>query len=141
MNRRALAIALAGGLAMLAASPATGRGTQSGVYTTGQADEGARIYAARCAMCHGAQLEGTVETPGLVGKFVANWAGRPLGNLFAYLGRAMPQNAPGTLSPEDTTALVAFILRANGAPAGSRPLSPDAAGLGRIDFEAASLAR
>lgn len=141
MNRRALAIALAGGLAMMMASPAISRGTQSGVYTSGQADQGARIYAARCAMCHGARLEGTVETPGLVGKFVANWGGRPLGNLFAYLGRVMPQNAPGTLSAEDNAALIAFILRANGAPAGNRPLSPDAAGLGRIEFEAVSLAR
>ncbi len=136
MIRRTLVIAVAGGLAIAAASPATSRGTQGGVYTAEQADQGARVYAARCAMCHGARLEGTVETPGLIGKFVANWAGRPVGNLFAYLGRAMPQNAPGTLTGEDNAALIAFILRANGAPAGSRPLSPDAAGLGRIDFDA-----
>src|SRR5690606_29500652 len=42
MNGRTLAIALAGGLAMVVASPATSRGTQSGVYTSQQADQGAR---------------------------------------------------------------------------------------------------
>jgi cytochrome c len=94
------------------------------------------VYAIKCAVCHGAQLEGTVEVPGLVGKFVANWGGRPIGNLFDYLGRAMPQMAPGTLTPRENSELIAFILRENGAPAGSRALPSEAAALQRIDFDA-----
>ena len=93
----------------------------------------------QCAMCHGARLEGTVETPALVGKFVANWANRPLGDLFDYLGRAMPQSSPGKLTPQDNARLVAFILRANGAPAGDTPLPADAAALQRITFDPAGL--
>ena len=126
-----VALALAGGV------PALGKGSQSGVYSAAQADEGAQVYAVRCAMCHGTRLEGTVETPGLVGKFVANWAGRPVGDLFDYLARAMPQGSPGTLGSQDNARLVAFILRANGAPAGDAPLPADGATLRRITFDSA----
>jgi mono/diheme cytochrome c family protein len=136
MKGRALA-ASAAIVALAAGAPAFSKGSQSGVYTAAQADEGARVYATQCAMCHGARLEGTVETPGLVGKFVANWAGRPLGDLFDYLGRAMPQGSPGRLDPQDNARLVAFILRANGAPAGDAALPADAAALRRITFDPA----
>ena len=135
MKGRTLA-GLAAIVALAADAPAVSKGSQSGVYTAAQADEGARVYAVQCAVCHGARLEGTVETPGLVGKFVANWADRPLGDLFDYLARAMPQSSPGTLTPQDDARLVAFILRANGAPAGDAPLPSDGAALRRIDFDA-----
>lgn len=140
MKARALA-GLAATVALAAGAPALSKGSQSGVYTAAQADEGARVYAVQCAMCHGTRLEGTVETPGLVGKFVANWAGRPVSDLFAYLGRAMPQGSPGTLAPADNARLVAFILRANGAPAGDTPLPADGAALQRIAFDAAGPVR
>ena len=134
MGRKPLGWALAA-LLLAAASPAISRGSSDGIYTPAQADQGARVYAMKCAMCHGATLEGTVETPALVGKFVANWAGRPVGNLFAYLGRAMPQNAPGSLTPEENAQVIAFILRANGAPAGSRLLPPDGPALDRLSLD------
>lgn len=130
-NAAAILLVLAG------AGHASARGTLDGVYTAAQAAEGAQVYAQQCAMCHGARLEGTVEVPGLTGKFVANWAGRPVGNLFDYLARAMPQMAPGTLQPADNARLVAFILQANGAPPGTRILPADSAALQRIDFDAA----
>jgi mono/diheme cytochrome c family protein len=135
---RVRALAAVAATALLAAGvPALSKGTRSGVYTVAQADEGARVYAARCAMCHGARLEGTLETPGLVGKFVANWAERPVGDLFDYLARAMPQSSPGTLTPQDNARLVAFLLRANDAPAGDAALPADPAALRRINFDPA----
>lgn len=97
----------------------------AGLYTEQQANAGAAVYAAQCAVCHGAGLEGTYEVPALKGKFVANWAQRPVGNLYAYIGRAMPQNAPGSLPPEDNAALIAYILKANGYAAGAKPLPAD----------------
>lgn len=135
MKGRALA-GLAAMVALAAGAPALSKGSQSGVYTAAQADEGARVYATQCAMCHGTRLEGTVETPGLVGKFVANWAGRPLGDLFDYIARAMPQGSPGRLTPQDNARLVAFILRANSAPAGDAPLPADGTALRRVTFDA-----
>jgi cytochrome c len=111
------------------------------VFTVQQAEQGARVYAMRCAMCHGARLEGSVETPGLTGKFVANWAGRPIGDLYDYLGRAMPQPAPGSLSPEDNLRLLAFLLHANGAPGGTVPLRADSPALRTQMFATAPLPR
>ena len=137
MNMRLFANLATIAILALAADAAAGKGSRSGVYSAEQADEGARVYAVQCAMCHGARLEGTVETPGLTGKFVANWAGRPVGDLFDYLARAMPQSAPGTLAPEDNARLVAFILRANGAPAGNSRLLADSAALRRTAFDPA----
>lgn len=130
------ALALAGGAALVAglagggaasADSVPGRGAAPRLYSAAQAAEGAALYAERCAMCHGRSLEGTFEVPALTGKFVANWGGRPLGELSAYLGRAMPQFAPGSLAPEDNARLVAYLLQANGYPAGAEPLPAEAA--------------
>lgn len=140
---RSLAVALAALLAGAAAArpvphaPAPAAPPPPVPYTAAQAAEGAQVYAQRCAMCHGWQLEGTFEVPALTGKFVANWAGRPIGELTAYLGRAMPQFAPGTLAPEDTARLVAHILAASGYPAGARSLPVAGAEQARIVLPAA----
>lgn len=132
---KARRLILAGVLAFGALAPAMGRGTADGLFTQAQAEEGAQIYAVRCAMCHGRDLAGTVEVPGLRGRFVAYWAGRPVGELFSYMSRAMPQPQPGSLSPEDNARLLAFLLQANGAPTGTRALPSDAAALARINFD------
>ncbi len=113
----------------------------SGVYSAAQANEGATLYAARCAMCHGKTLEGTFETPALKGKFVANWARAPLGDLFDYVSNAMPQSAPGSLSPADNAKIVAYLLRENGMPAGAGPLPADSTKLKSIAFLPSQLAR
>jgi hypothetical protein len=44
----------------------------------------------------------------------------------------MPQDRPGTLMPETTADILALVLQANGFPAGSTELPPDAAALGGI---------
>lgn len=121
--KQALPLILAGLCTMFPAKALPGdTGPGRGIYSEAQANEGARVYTIRCAMCHGRELAGTLEIPGLTGKFMASWAGRPVGDLSDYIAKAMPQQAPGTLSPEDSARLVAFILQANGAPAGVAPL-------------------
>ncbi len=116
-------------------SPARSPSVRQGTYTAEQAKAGARLYAIRCAVCHGTRLEGSYEVPALTGKFVAHWAGRPLWPLFDYVSRAMPQPAPGSLSPGENAALIAYLLEANGLPAGSKPLPTDQAALLSIPFE------
>ncbi|MFW7270076.1 c-type cytochrome [Gluconacetobacter sp. Hr-1-5] len=91
-------------------------------FTAEQAQHGADLYRTACAMCHGADLGGNFQTPSLKGRLVASWAGTPLSRLTGYIQRAMPLMAPGTLSTEDATALVAFLLHENGAPPGKSPL-------------------
>jgi S-disulfanyl-L-cysteine oxidoreductase SoxD len=132
MQRRLIPLAIA--LAMLAigaTSPAP-VSTLRGVYAESQAQAGAQLYAVRCAMCHGRLLEGTFDTPALQDKFIANWSKAPLSDLFDYIGRAMPQFAPGSLTPEDNAKIVAFLLKANGLPAGAQPLPAQSAALKSI---------
>lgn len=109
--------------------------TLSGVYSPAQAEAGAQLYAIRCAQCHGKMLEGTFETPGLQGRFIANWSKAPLYNLTAYLTRAMPQFAPGTLTPDETAKITAYLLKANAQPAGANALPADSAALKQIMLE------
>ncbi len=112
------------------ASPAPGR------YTAEQAAHGAQVYAQACAMCHKQDLGGDFDTPPLVGRFARNWAGSDLGALADYLHRAMPEFAPGSLSAQDNVAVLAYILQANGEPAGAQPLPSDQAALARMPFRA-----
>lgn len=132
--------ALVAGIAVLALGSASvfaqsRGGTRTGRYTAEQAAAGSALYAIHCAMCHGNRMQGVGEVPALTGRFVANWAGRPVGDLFGYVGQAMPQHAPGSLSPDHTAKLVAAILQANGVPAGRNALPADESALARITFD------
>ncbi len=93
------------------------------------AAEGAPVYAAKCASCHGAKGDGISPVPALVGRTPdvgydfarADRAPRTIGNywpyattVFDYVRRAMPQSAPGSLSDAETYAVVAWLLHENG---------------------------
>lgn len=110
----------------------------AGAYTEAQAAEGAALYKGACAMCHGDNLMGSFEVPALIGRFAAHWSNGSIGALFEYVSSAMPQMAPGSLAPEDNARIVAFLLKANGMPAGTNPLPTNPALLKRIKFETAA---
>ena len=90
---------------------------------SGSVAEGAEVWAASCAACHGATgTEGPFNA--LVG---GSWPaggfpeGRTVGSywpyattLYDYIRRAMPQEQPGTLAPDETYAVIAWILNRNG---------------------------
>jgi mono/diheme cytochrome c family protein len=89
----------------------------------GTSKEGAQIYRAKCAGCHGATGIGG-SAPILKSKESKDkelWArGRilPLRAPFAtevwdYLNRAMPLNREGTLTPDEVYSLTAFLLFIN----------------------------
>lgn len=95
----------------------------------GTASAGAAIYARKCAFCHGPHGEGQGPYPQLVGQIpppgfaFATDAKAPktIGNywpyattVYDYVHRAMPYNAPGSLTPDETYSLVAYLLSANG---------------------------
>lgn len=121
----AAAVAALAGATNAASSSRRQVSSVQGIYTRIQAEEGEALYAAQCAMCHGQKLEGSFETPSLRGKFIADWSGTPVSALFGYIGHAMPQFAPGSLSPDDEARIIAFLLRANGMPEGAAPLPTD----------------
>jgi hypothetical protein len=52
----------------------------------------------------------------------------------------MPQSVPGSLQPQDNARLIAFLLKANGAPSGAKVLPADSTALRRIAFDPARVA-
>jgi cytochrome c len=84
----------------------------------GTAAEGAGTWARACGICHGAQGEGSTAAP-VVGRDPGSRQ-PTVGNywpyattLYDYINRAMPRNAPGSLSPDEVYSLVAWILAKN----------------------------
>lgn len=110
-------------LLLAPSAPALAASTWDGIYTDAQAARGAERYKAACAMCHGPALEGNGEAPPLVGRFMPDWEGTNLSDLYDKVHDTMPLFAPGMLKPEDTSDMLAFILQANGFPSGAAPLA------------------
>ncbi len=106
-----------------------------GVYNAAQATKGEAQYGAQCASCHGADLQGSGPMPGLTGDdFRKEWTGQTVGDLFDRIQTTMPGDKPGKLSPEVNADILAFLLKANGYPAGKGELTGNVAALSRIKF-------
>ena len=104
-----------------------------GVYTETQAYRGEKVADTSCIGCHGSNLDGGDSGPRLVGPaFLGNWSSQPLSELFKWIREAMPPDAPGTLSKDDTAAVVAYILQLNKMPAGKQNLPSEADDLTHI---------
>jgi len=105
----------------------------SGVYSGAQAYRGEKVADTTCIGCHGPKLDGGDSGPKLVGEaFLANWSSQSMGVMFDWIREAMPAEAPGTLSKDDTAAVIAYILQLNKIPAGKQDLSTEPEVLGRI---------
>jgi S-disulfanyl-L-cysteine oxidoreductase SoxD len=104
-----------------------------GVFTADQASRGEKIYAERCARCHGDGLQGLEAAPALTGTvFYATWDGETLDALFERMRSSMPQDAPGSLSRAQNADILAHMLKTGGYPAGQTALDPQAGALTRI---------
>ena len=103
----------------------------------GTAVVGATVYAQKCALCHGEKGEGKEKNPRLVGRdpapgfvFASDFkAPKTVGNywpyattLYDYIRRTMPFNAPGSLSADETYAVVAWMLAENGIITSTRTI-------------------
>jgi len=101
-----------------------GRGLPPG---RGTVQEGASLYAQKCQSCHGVNGQGASAERLVDRESGKNWdfainpkLVKTVGNywpyattLFDYTSRAMPFMQPGTLAPNETYALVAYILALN----------------------------
>ena len=92
---------------------------------SGTAKEGAPIYAAQCAVCHGQNGEGVNRYPRLVGGVGSLNTPHPIKTvgsnmpyattIWDFINRAMPPfPMERNLSPDNVYALTAFILSKNG---------------------------
>jgi mono/diheme cytochrome c family protein len=115
------------GSAQTEPGPATS--TIAGVYTDAQARRGEEQYFALCVSCH---PPGTMHSEPT---FSTRWAGRPLSDLFDVIKDTMPKNDPGTLTPEESAQLVAYLLKMNGMPVGKTDMPIDAETLKKIRIE------
>jgi polar amino acid transport system substrate-binding protein len=129
----AFAAAALAGLALLAgpafSKPSTSSHAIPALYTTAQAATGAKAYAAKCAQCHGANLEGGVG-PALTGPNLVRLAKKTkltVGDMFQFMALQMPLDAPASLPKAQYAAIMAFVLKFNGYPSGSKPLTYDGA--------------
>jgi len=103
---------------------------RSGVYTTVQAQRGSDVYALKCRSCH------TPEThTGVI--FDTWWGGKFVSDLFEYVQERMPKNEPGSLTPEESSDVIAYILRMNKLPTGTEELSTDVSALRKIRIDKA----
>ncbi|MFY9739719.1 MAG: hypothetical protein WAK11_11795, partial [Candidatus Cybelea sp.] len=67
-----------------------------GWYSTEQAGQGATPFGQKCALCHGAKLQGGAG-PALVGnQFFLRYRGKPLSALWSTIHTEMPLTAPAT---------------------------------------------
>jgi cytochrome c len=122
--------------ATLAAVAQTSHSVGDGVYTQAQANRGKTTYTEQCASCHGAELRGTDETPGLTGDtFLANWRSHSVDDFFEKVQVSMPADKPGSLSRQKNADVLAYIFAANKFPAGNTELSAQADALKEIRFQ------
>lgn len=119
----AAALVLLPGVAALDAA----RQAAEGVYTAAQAAAGRVVYERECARCHQANLQGSFEAPPLAGEsFLRFWGDLSPRDLFDRISRSMPPDQEA-LADTAYVDVVAYLLQANGAPAGGEPLAADAA--------------
>jgi S-disulfanyl-L-cysteine oxidoreductase SoxD len=90
---------------------------------SGTVAHGREVFEQQCAACHGEKGEGgvgdrlvggqgTLATAKPIKTVGSYWPYAP--TLFDYIRRAMPQNAPQSLSNEDVYAVAAYVLSMNG---------------------------
>lgn len=98
----------------------TGAGLPSG---RGTVQQGAAVYANKCAACHGPTgTEGPKDRlAGGQGSLATDKPIKTIGSfwpyattLYDYIHRAMPLNAPQSLTPDEVYAVVAWLLHQNG---------------------------
>jgi mono/diheme cytochrome c family protein len=90
-----------------------------GVFTAEQAARGRTMFAAACAECHGADLSAPNRPPLKGEVFLNHWMEGGLDALFTRV-KSMPNRA--NLDDNAHADVLAFLLDANGFPAGTQEL-------------------
>ncbi|MCB1669488.1 MAG: cytochrome c [Gammaproteobacteria bacterium] len=110
---------------------ADGTGLPAG---SGTADLGETIYRSRCQACHGENAEGRGSAAALAGGSMQS-EGPPLRTVgsywpyattvFDFIRRAMPADAPKSLSDEEVYQVTAYVLFLNGLVSRNQVLDRD----------------
>ena len=147
MNHKAMLLAagtLGAGLFIVAGQEPT----PSGIFTLAQAEAGRAAFENTCAKCHTPTLLGRKGEAGelppvsslsaayqefigprgfvspLAGKiFVERWGSKTAAQLIARFQETVVAFPPEGMDDETTVNITAYVLQANGAKAGTRPLT------------------
>ncbi|MEO7361574.1 MAG: cytochrome c [Gemmatimonadaceae bacterium] len=94
-----------------------------------QAVRGMEVFKKTCLECHtNSDVTGA--------DFKIKWNTRPVYDLFDVIRTTMPDDKPGTLTPDQYIDVVAYLARLNGAGSGGAPLvATDTAGLKKAVME------
>jgi len=119
----ALFLVILARVALTAQAPA--KTVWDGAYTDAQADRAKGEFSSTCARCHTLTPDGARP---LVGpEFWRVNTQKTVGDLLKFVSTSMPNGRDaGSLSPSAYNDLVALVLRANGFPAGTTEVTPEA---------------
>ena len=122
----AAAVFAAAAIDVTAFSAQASKTTWDGVYSDAQSKRGEELSKTTCVSCHGNELAGSDLAPALQGDdFKGVWTGRTAAELFDKIQTTMPADKVGTLKPPQSADLVAYILKANGYPAGDAEMASE----------------
>jgi mono/diheme cytochrome c family protein len=123
---KARSIAAALGVATVSAAGVWGLAAQDGqrtirdrVFSQAQAARGERLFESICTNCHEiAEFTGPDA-------YLEGVEGEPLWDTFEFVWAEMPEDEPGSLSPEEYAAVLAYIFSVYGLPSGDTDLPID----------------
>jgi mono/diheme cytochrome c family protein len=88
------------------------------------ADAGTTVYNEHCASCHGANGEG-ITGPEVIGPANTLDKYQTAKGLYDFISTAMPNNAPGSLTPEQYLSVESFLLMKNSIVQKDTPFTQD----------------
>jgi mono/diheme cytochrome c family protein len=91
-----------------------------GLYSEVQAQRGLEVFTAVCSECH--EVEDLTNED-----FRLNWDGTTLYELYDNIRTTMPDENPGTLTPQQYIDVTAYVLQLNKLPAGPDDFTGDSA--------------
>lgn len=106
-----------------------------GVFTAAQAERGKVVYMSSCVRCHMADMSGNTG-PSLKGeRFLSSWENDTLDGLWTKVRDTMPPRIGNAVLTDDAKIdVVAYLLSANGFPAGREELTINPAALERVEI-------
>jgi S-disulfanyl-L-cysteine oxidoreductase SoxD len=107
-------------------APAPSKTTLDGVYTDDEAARGKTAYNNNCSACHMEDLSGSGQALPLAGDaFMDIWEGQTMNDLLGLVQGTMPQDKPGSLTPDTALDIISYILQQNKFPSGKEELKND----------------
>ena len=92
--------------------------TADGIFTLAQAERGHDLFRSTCSTCH--DRKDWTEAG-----FKGRWEGQSVFQFWYYINDRMPYDDPWSLTRQQVTDVLTYILTLNGLPAGDAELAVD----------------